>query len=38
MCEICSELTIDTSEQHKLGLSYIIIVNFKEISHIPTVN
>ena len=38
MCEICSELTIDTSEQHKLGLSYNIIVDFKEISHIPTVN
>ena len=33
-CEICSKLTMKTSEQHKLGYSGAFIVNFEHISHI----
>ena len=37
MCEICSELTIKTTERYQWRLSGIFIVNFKHILHIALV-
>ena len=37
MCEICSNLTIKTSERHKRSRSVAFIVNFEQISQIVLV-
>ena len=36
-CEICSKLTIKTSERRQWRRSGVFIVNFENIPHLPTV-